>query len=101
YPGFDASNEMPAILFVPEYTWIERINAFKGFLDTNATLYPQLQDIDFRTDVPRLDIPYYMVLGEHEARGRAVVANEWFEILDAPFKESSVIEESGHRPNFD
>lgn len=101
YLGFDASNEMPAILFVPEYTWIERINAFKGFLDTNATLYPQLQDIDFRTDVPRLDIRYYMVLGEHEARGRAVLANEWFEILDAPFKESSVIEESGHRPNFD
>lgn len=101
YPGFDGSNEMPAILFVPEYTWMDRINAFKGFLDTNATLYPQLQDIDFRSDVPSLDIPYYMVLGEHEARGRASLANEWFEIMEAPSKDRIVFDGSGHRPNFD
>ena len=101
YPELDLNNEIPAILFVPEYTWMDRINAFKGFLDTNATLYPQLQGIDFRTDVPRLDIPYYMVLGAHEARGRAELANHWFEILDAPTKRRIVFEGSGHRAHFD
>jgi pimeloyl-ACP methyl ester carboxylesterase len=101
YPGLDLDNEMPNILFVPEYTWMDRINAFKGFLDTNATLYPQLQGIDFRADMPQLDVPYYMVLGEHEARGRAVLANQWFEMLEAPSKERIVFEGSGHRANFD
>lgn len=101
YEEFDPANEMPAILFVPEYDLMDRINAFKGFLDTASVLYPQLQDIDFRRDIMSLDIPYYLVLGEHEARGRAVLANEWFEIVNAPSKERVVFPGSGHRPNFE
>ena len=101
YPEFDPDNEMPAILFVPEYSWMDRINAFKGFLDTAGTLYPQLQGIDFRQDVTTLDIPFYMVLGEHEARGRAVLAEEWFDMLDSPSKEVFIFEGSGHRAHFD
>lgn len=101
YPEFDPNNEMPAILFVPEYSWMDRINAFKGFLDTVGTIYPQLQVIDFRQDVTTLDVPFYMVRGEHEARGRAVLAEEWFDMLDAPSKEAFVFEGSGHRAHFD
>jgi pimeloyl-ACP methyl ester carboxylesterase len=101
YPEFDPDTEMPAILFVPEYSWMDRINAFKGFLDTVGTLYPQLQGIDFRQDVIRLEVPVYMVLGEHEARGRAVLANEWFDLLEAPSKEAFIFEGSGHRAHFD
>jgi pimeloyl-ACP methyl ester carboxylesterase len=101
YPEFDSNNEMPAILFVPEYGWMDRINAFKGFLDTAGTLYPQLQDIDFRQDVATLDVPVYMVLGEHEARGRAVLAEEWFAMVEAPSKESFIFEGGGHRAHFD
>jgi pimeloyl-ACP methyl ester carboxylesterase len=101
YPEFDSNNEMPAILFVPEYSWMDRINAFKGFLDTAGTLYPQLQEIDFRQDVTALNVPFYMVLGEHEARGRAVLAEEWFNMLDAPSKEAFIFEGSGHRAHFD
>ena len=37
-----------------EYTLIDKINVLRGLVDTFATLYPQLQDIDFRRDVPRL-----------------------------------------------
>jgi pimeloyl-ACP methyl ester carboxylesterase len=101
YPEFDSNNEMPAILFVPEYSFMDRVNAFRAFLDTNGTLYPQLQDLDFRRDVSRLEVPVYMVLGEHEARGRAVLAEEWFEMLEAPSKQSVVFEGSGHRAHFD
>jgi pimeloyl-ACP methyl ester carboxylesterase len=42
-----------------------------------------------------------MVLGEHEARGRAVLAEEWFDMLDAPSKEAFIFEGSGHRAHFD
>jgi pimeloyl-ACP methyl ester carboxylesterase len=42
-----------------------------------------------------------MVLGEHEARGRAVLAEEWFALLDAPIKEKLIIEGGGHRAHFD
>jgi pimeloyl-ACP methyl ester carboxylesterase len=92
---------MPEILFVPEYSWMDRINAFKGFLDTAGNLYPQLQGIDFRLDATTLDIPVYMVLGEHEARGRAVLATEWFDMLEAPSKEAFTFDGAGHRAHFD
>lgn len=101
YPELNLDNEMPGILFVPEYTWMDRINAFRGFLDTNGTLYPQLQGLDFRQDVPSLDVPVYMVLGNREARGRAVLANEWFDQLQAPSKEKIIFEGAGHRAHFD
>lgn len=101
YADFDSNNEMPAILFVPEYTVIDRINAFRGFFDSAFALYPQLQNIDFRRDVPRLDVPVYIVLGAHEARGRAVLAHKWFAMLDAPSKQLIIIDHAGHRVLFD
>ena len=101
YTGFDPDNEMPAILFVPEYSVIERVNAFRGFFDVATVLYPQLVDVDLRVDIPSLEIPYYQVMGEHEPRGRALPAGEWFEMVRAPYKERLVFEGAGHRANFD
>jgi proline iminopeptidase len=101
YPEFDNDRELPATLFVPENDLMDQVNGLRSFLDTFATLYPQLQEIDFRQDVPRLEVPFYMVVGAHEARGRAVLADEWFEMLDAPLKERIVFEHSGHRPSFE
>jgi|GEM_PF-42580 len=101
YAELDTRKEMPAILFVPEYTFMDRINGFRAFLDTFSILYPQLQTIDFRRDAPKLDIPVYLVSGAHEARGRAVLAAAWFEMLEAPSKEMVVFAHSGHRPLFE
>jgi pimeloyl-ACP methyl ester carboxylesterase len=101
YPELDTSNEMPAILFVPEYDLMDKINGFRGFLDTFSVLYPQLQDIDLRSQVSDVSIPVYMITGEHEARGRSVIADEWFEELRAPAKQSVVFDAAGHRAHFD
>lgn len=101
YPEFDNDLEMPANLFVPEYDLMDRVNGLRAFLDTFSALYPQLQGIDFRVDVPRLEVPVYLAVGAHEARGRAVLADEWFAMLEAPSRERVVFEHSGHRPPFE
>jgi pimeloyl-ACP methyl ester carboxylesterase len=101
YPELDTSKEMPANLFVPENTVMDRINGLRAFLDTFSILYPQLQTVDFRSSVPSLDVPVYLVLGAHEARGRAVLVNQWFAVLEAPSKELFTFEHSGHRPLFE
>jgi len=88
-------------LIVEEYTLLEQVHTLGGFLDVFHTLYPQLQEIDFRVDATRLDVPVYLVQGGHEARGRAVLATEWFEMLQAPYKELIVLDTSGHRPIFE
>lgn len=101
YPGVGDLNEMPFNTFVPENSLMDRINAARGMVDVNWFVYPQLQEHDFRTDVPALEVPVWVVLGEHEARGRDVLARQWFEILEAPSKELVVVEGAGHRPSFE
>lgn len=65
-------------LLVEEYTLLEQIHALGAMMDTFSVLYPQLQEIDFRVDATKLDVPVYLVQGRHEAAGRAELANEWF-----------------------
>jgi proline iminopeptidase len=101
YPELDAAKELPFNLFVPENSLMDKFNGLRSFLDTFSVLYPQLHNLDFRRDVPALKVPVYMVVGAHEARGRAVPANEWFDRLQAPSKERVIFEHSGHRPPFE
>ena len=88
-------------IVVEEYSLVDKVHAFAGFLDTFSVLYPQLQDIDFRRDVTRLDIPVYLLQGRHEAAGRSQLADEWFSMLTAPDKQKSTLDTSGHRPLFE
>lgn len=88
-------------IIVEEYALIDQVHAFAGFLDTFAVLYPQLQMIDFRTQAARLDVPVHLVQGAHEAPGRAILADEWYELLEAPSKDMVRLDTSGHRPLFE
>lgn len=64
-------------------------------------MYPQLQEIDFRVDVPSLDVPVYLVEGRYEPRDRADLADQWFTPLQAPSKRWIEFPTSGHRPLFE
>jgi proline iminopeptidase len=85
---------------VPEYRLIEQVHLLAGFMDTFAVLYPQLQQIDFRRTATELDVPMFFVQGVHEARGRAEPFEEWYDLLDAPVKDVTYLDTSGHRPMF-
>jgi proline iminopeptidase len=101
YPEFDGSTEMTSTIFRPEFGLLDSIGAIRGLTDVYARLYPQLQELDLRVDVPRLEVPVWMVVGRHEARGRVEPARAWFEVLEAPHKAWVVFEGSSHRANFE
>jgi pimeloyl-ACP methyl ester carboxylesterase len=94
----EGSGQMAENIFVEEYTLLETAHVFAGFLDTFALLYPQIQDIDLRTQASTLTVPVFLAQGAHEAPGRAGPAREWFDSLQAPAKELVVFDSSGHRP---
>ncbi len=96
----EGANGFSENLFHDEYSLMEQAHLFAGFLDTFVALYPQLQEIDFRTQVTRLEIPVYLVQGGHETRARAEPAAEWFQLLQAPTKKLVVFERAGHRTLF-
>jgi proline iminopeptidase len=84
-----------------EYNFVEKVNVFRGFLDTAAVLYPQLQEIDFRRDVPRLDVPLYLLDGAAELDARRDLALAWFNQVDAPIKRLYTFENAAHAPAFE
>jgi pimeloyl-ACP methyl ester carboxylesterase len=98
---YNPASAYPVSLFVPEYTLTEQVRAMGGIIDTFAVLYPQLQDIDFRRDVPELDVPVFVVEGAYESPGRSDLAVEWLGAVEAPEKELVVFAYSGHTPHLD
>jgi pimeloyl-ACP methyl ester carboxylesterase len=94
----EGSGQMSENIFVEEYSVLESVHVFAGFLDTFALMYPQMRDIDLRTQASTLAVPVFLAQGAHEARGRAEPAGEWFDDLQAPAKERVVLDSSGHRP---
>ena len=77
------------------------MNALRGLADMNAVLYPQLQGIDFRRDVPRLEVPVYILDGQAELAARRDLALEWYAQLQAPEKRLFSFEESAHAVAFE
>ncbi|MBK8905290.1 MAG: alpha/beta fold hydrolase [Anaerolineaceae bacterium] len=96
-----AANLGPWNVLGSEYNFVEKVNVFRGFLDTASILYPQLQAIDFRQDVPRLEVPIYVLDGAAELSARRDLALEWFDLLDAPIKRMYTFENSAHAPAFE
>jgi proline iminopeptidase len=79
-----------------EYTLVEKVNVMRGLMDMFALLYPQLQGIDFRRDVPALQVPYVMLDGAAELTARRDLALEWYAQLEAPQKRIYTFENSAH-----
>lgn len=83
-------------IFGREYDLVEKVNVMRGLMETFAVVYPQLQETDFRRDVERLDVPFYMVRGTSELAARDDLAVEWFRGLDAPQKRLVTLDHAGH-----
>ena len=79
-----------------EYTLVEKVNVLRSLIDYFSVMYPQIQDVDFRRDATRLEVPVYLVQGRHELDGRKALVPQWLRRLDAPSKRLYWFERSGH-----
>jgi len=100
-PNAEGEGGFSENFLVEEYTLIEQVHLLGAFMDTFGVLYPQLQDIDFRDTATDFDIPVFFVQGAHEADGRAEPFADWYPAVNAPIKDLTVLDTSGHRPLFE
>lgn len=84
-----------------EYALVDKVNVLRGLIDMFSVMYPQLQRVDFRVDVPRLEVPVYVLDGKAELRGRREPMLEWFEALDAPIKRIYSFDDAAHSVAFE
>jgi pimeloyl-ACP methyl ester carboxylesterase len=80
----------------PEYGWLDRLYYLLGLMNTFNAVYPQLQDMDFRLDAARLDLPVYLILGRHDMNNPYQIPEEYSNLLQAPSKRLYFFEDSGH-----
>jgi proline iminopeptidase len=97
----DAADIGMAGMMASEYSVMDKINIFRGLIDTFARMYPQLQDIDFRQDASHLEVPIYLIHGKYELDARGALVLEYFEQLQAPHKMLIEFEHGSHAPAFD
>lgn len=82
-----------------EYGLYDKVNWFRGPLgETLDVVYPQLWNVDFRTQVTKLDVPVYFLIGRHDVNAPPVLTEQYYEVLNAPYKELIWFERSGHNP---
>jgi pimeloyl-ACP methyl ester carboxylesterase len=84
-----------------EYNFVEKLNVLRGLIDMFTVMYPQIQHVDFRVDVPRLDVPFYMLDGAAELASRRDLALEWYDQLEAPIKRKFTFENAAHAVAFE
>jgi len=93
-PGYNTLRDIGS----SEYGLLDKINFFRGIVNTYNHVYQQLYNIDLRTDYTKLNIPVYFILGRHDVNAPTVLAEEYVQVLDAPKKEIIWFENSGHSP---
>jgi len=81
-----------------EYGLLDKINFFRGIVNTYNYVYQQLYPIDLRKEYTRLDVPVYFFLGRHDINAPTSLAEEYITVLDAPEKKIVWFEHSGHSP---
>jgi pimeloyl-ACP methyl ester carboxylesterase len=105
---FSYMNQNPAIadngantfrdLAAPEYGLYDKVSWFRGVLETLDVVYPQLWEVDFRKQVTKLEVPVYFLIGRHDVNAPTVLVEEYYDLLEAPYKEIVWFEHSGHNP---
>ncbi len=96
-----ASGVGPYGIMASEYSLVEKVNVIRGLFDVFSIMYPQLQEIDYRKDTEKLNVPVYALDAEHELTARRNLSLEWYRGLEAPHKELITFENAGHSVAFE
>lgn len=82
----------------PEYGLYDKVNYLRGVISTFNHVYPQLYGTDLRKQAAKIDVPVYFLVGRHDVNAPTSLAEEYYQILQAPQKEFIWFEHSGHDP---
>jgi pimeloyl-ACP methyl ester carboxylesterase len=85
-----------SLLRATEFSWIDRINFFRGILSTMRLMWPQIMKINLMEQAPELKVPVYFLEGRYDYEAPSVLAEQYYNLLKAPFKEIIWFENSAH-----
>ena len=90
---------LTALLVSREYTYLDRVNYFRGVLGSMRLLWPELMDVDLFEAVPEIGVPVVFAEGRYDMECPGEIAARYFAALRAPSKHLVWFEQSAHLPN--
>ena len=79
---------VPVIPFIaPEYGLVDKINHTRGLITSFQVVYPQLRDLEFRTQAASLEVPVYIFAGRDDVNAMSSLVEDYVNRLQAPHKE--------------
>lgn len=85
-----------AVITCNEYTMLQRINYPRGESFTLRHMYDEIADINLFEEVGAVEVPIFLMHGRHDYQVPMIVAQDYFEFLQAPRKEFYIFENSAH-----
>ena len=85
----------------PVYTNTDHENYMKGFGFSQYCLWDQVMKVNFFKETTNLKVPVYFFEGRHDYGTPFALVEEYFKIVNAPYKEIIWFENSGHFLNLE
>jgi len=92
---------MKSLILSIEYTFIDRVNFFRGMFRSVDLLFPQMAKINFFEQVPELKVPVWFMLGRYDYEVPSVLSEKYYTFLTVPEKHICWFEKSAHMPNIE
>jgi pimeloyl-ACP methyl ester carboxylesterase len=83
------------------YTLREKINFWRGTIWSRRFLWDHILRTDLASQVKRLNLPVYFLIGRHDYTTNHKLAREFYIQIEAPVKGFYVFNESAHSPLFE
>jgi L-proline amide hydrolase len=97
----DTSDMAKGLLLSPEYNFLDTIRFSKGRSFSSKILWTELMQSNLPNEVSELKIPCYFVMGKHDYLTPVNSAKDYFDSINAPYKEFVVFDQSAHYPHFE
>ncbi len=94
-PGF----LLASYLTSPDYSLLDIFSFIGGVTTLAPYMWPEMTSYDFRNDAQQLAVPVYFFAGRYDYNTPSQLAWEYFELIEAPYKEFIWFEDSAHFMN--
>jgi pimeloyl-ACP methyl ester carboxylesterase len=95
-PKLDRKLLLPLILTSPLYTLRDVYNWFAGFEFAKAQLFDEIMAYDAKHMGLRFEVPFFLFQGDTDVITLTVLAEEYFDEVEAPVKGLALIRNAGH-----
>lgn len=88
-------------LFSPEYKFSDMLKISRGLDFSSLHMWKEMMKVNIFSEIKSLDLPVYFLMGRHDHIAPPTLLEEYYELLNAPFKKLIWFENSAHGPNME